>query len=101
MPAVPLQVRLAQLDDAASLARIYNQGIEERIATFETEPRTAAQIRSRLEANWDRYPTVVVELAGQVIAWAALSDYRPRECYAGVAEHSVYTDRSARRTGGG
>ena len=37
---------------AAEIARIYNQGIAERIATFETEPRTPAQLRAQLEANY-------------------------------------------------
>jgi L-amino acid N-acyltransferase YncA len=42
--ARPATVRLATASDAAAIARIYNQGIEDRIATFETEPRTAQQI---------------------------------------------------------
>jgi phosphinothricin acetyltransferase len=96
-----LVVRLARADDAESIARIYSQGVEERIATFETEPRTPQQIAAQLEAKGDVYPTVVVERDGQVIAWAGMSAYRARECYAGVGEHSVYADRSARRTGAG
>jgi phosphinothricin acetyltransferase len=39
---------------------------------------------------------VVVELDGQVIAFAATSSYRPRDCYAGVAEFSVYVARNHR-----
>jgi L-amino acid N-acyltransferase YncA len=87
--------------DAPAIARIYNQGIEERIATFETEPRSDEQIRSMLAERGDRYPTVVVERAGRVVAWAGTSSYRSRPCYAGVAEYSVYVDRAARRTGAG
>jgi phosphinothricin acetyltransferase len=96
-----LLVRRAQPADAASIARIYNQALEERIATFETEPRTPEQIVAQMEAKADHYPTVVVERQGQVIAWAGISAYRARECYAGVGEHSVYADHSARRTGAG
>jgi len=36
--------RLATLADAPAIARIYSEGIADRIATFETEPRTSAQI---------------------------------------------------------
>jgi phosphinothricin acetyltransferase len=36
-----------------------------------------------------------------VLAWAAASEYRPRECYAGIAEFSVYVDRDARGRGAG
>jgi phosphinothricin acetyltransferase len=54
-------VRPARGTDVDAIARIYNQGIEERIATFETEPRTPAQIRAMLAERGDRYPTVVVD----------------------------------------
>ena len=93
--------RLAVASDAEAIARIYNQGIEERIATFETEPRTPAQIATQMAEKGDRFPTVVVERDGQVVAWASAGAYRSRAAYAGVAEHSVYVDRAARGTGAG
>ena len=96
-----LTTRLATIADAAAIARIYNQGIEERIATFETEPRTAAQIEAQLAEKGDRYPTIVVERGDDVLAWAGAGPYRTREAYRGVAEHSVYTARHARGAGAG
>jgi len=39
-------VRAATRADAAEIARIYNEGIEDRIATFETELRTTEQIEA-------------------------------------------------------
>jgi len=93
--------RLAVVTDAEAIARIYNQGIAERIATFETEPRTSAHIAAQLADKGDRFPTVVVERDGQVVAWAGAGAYRSRGAYAGVAEHSVYVDRAARGTGAG
>ena len=94
-------VRPARDADAADIARIYNQGIVERLATFETEPRSAERIALTLAERADRYPTVVVERDGRVVAWAGASEYRPRDCYAGIAEFSVYVDRAARGTGAG
>ena len=94
-------VRLARADDAAAIATIYNEGIADRIATFETEPRTPEQIARQLADKGDRYPTVVVDRGGQVVAWAGAGPYRNRPAYAGVAEHSVYVARHARRTGAG
>lgn len=96
-----LGTRLATLSDAAVIARIYNEGISERIATFETEPRTLEQLEAQLREKGDRYPTVVVERDGAVIAWASVSSYRSRPCYAGIAEHSVYVGREARGLGAG
>jgi len=96
-----LRSRIAGLEDAAAITRIYNQGIEERIATFETEPRSVEQLEAQLRDKGDRYPTIVVERDGEVIAWAGFGGYRSRPCYAGVGEHSVYVAREARGAGAG
>jgi hypothetical protein len=55
-----LTLRLATTADAAAIAAIYNEGTADRIATFETEPRTADQIAVQLADKGDRFPTVVV-----------------------------------------
>ena len=94
-------VRLATVADAPAIARIYNEGIADRVATFETEPRTAEQLASTLRDKGERYPTVVVERDGEIVAWAGAGAYRSRPAYAGVAEHSVYVARAARGTGAG
>jgi L-amino acid N-acyltransferase YncA len=96
-----IRARLATPADAAAIADIYNQGIEERIATFETAPRSPRDVEVTLAEKGDRHPTVVVERAGQVVAWATAGPYRTRPAYAGVAEHSVYVARHARGTGAG
>src|SRR5207249_3216387 len=82
--------RLATVDDAPAIARIHNEGIEERVATFETDPRSAVQVAAGLAEKGDRYPTIVGVRAGEVVAWASAGPYRNRPAYAGVAEHSVY-----------
>jgi L-amino acid N-acyltransferase YncA len=92
-------VRPAQVSDAEAIARIYTQGIEERIATFETEARTTDDMLAYLAEREGRYPVIVAEQDGQVVAWAGAGLYRPRDCYSGVCEFSVYADRSARGTG--
>jgi L-amino acid N-acyltransferase YncA len=90
--------RAAQPEDAAAIAEIYNQGIEDRIATFETRLRAADDIRAWFGGI---HPVVVVEDKSSIAAFAATSLYRPRECYAGVAEFSVYVARDFRRRGAG
>ncbi|OFW43345.1 MAG: GNAT family N-acetyltransferase [Acidobacteria bacterium RIFCSPLOWO2_12_FULL_67_14b] len=93
-----LTARAASTDDAPILAQIYNEGIEDRVGTFETRPRTVDEVR----AWFDGHPLVVVEAEGRgVIAFASTSTYRARECYAGIAEFSVYVARSQRGKGAG
>ena len=93
-----LLARPATHDDAAAVASIYNEGIDDRVATFETRPRTADDVLAWFDG---RHPIVVVEDEGRVVAFAATSEYRPRECYRGVAEFSVYAARDRRRRGCG
>jgi len=91
-----MTTRPGRLSDAAAIARIYNEGIEDRLATFENEPRTAEDIASWLEES---VPLVVTEESGEVVAWAAAHRYRDRAAYAGVGEFSVYVARDARGRG--
>jgi len=94
-------VRAAAATDAPRIAEIYNQGIAERGATFETAPRTAADMARRLAgpAAAARHPTLVVEHEGAVAGWAAITEYRPRPCYGGIGEFSIYLDRASRGHG--
>ncbi len=93
-----METRLAISADAEAIAYIYNQGIADRTATFETRPRTVDDIRGWFKAA---YPIVVVVEEGKVIAFASTSLYRTRECYSGIAEFSVYVARDERRRGAG
>jgi phosphinothricin acetyltransferase len=93
-----MRARAASKADAAAIARIYNDGIDDRVATFETRHRTAADVEHWFDG---RHPIVAVEDEGAVIAFASTSDYRPRDCYAGIAEFSVYAAREARGRGAG
>jgi L-amino acid N-acyltransferase YncA len=88
-----MTARKASIGDAAAMARIYNQGIEDRVATFETRLRSAADVEAWFDGA---HPLVVLEVDGAIIAFASTSTYRPRECYAGIAEVSVYVDREWR-----
>jgi L-amino acid N-acyltransferase YncA len=92
-------VRPGQPADAAAIAAIYNEGIEDRIATFETGPRGAEDV-----LGWTgdgAPPLVVAEDGGAVLGWARAGEYSDRCVYAGVGEYAVYVARSARGKGVG
>jgi phosphinothricin acetyltransferase len=90
--------RAASPTDADAIAAIYNEGIADRIGTFETEPRSREQITAWFD---NRHPIVVVEEAAEVVAFASTSSYRARPCYDGIAEFSVYVARKRRGSGAG
>ena len=93
-----MQARPATPVDADAIAGIYNQGLKDRIATFETRLRTSEDI-----AGWfdGVHPIVVVEADGTAVGFASTSSYRSRECYAKIAEFSVYVARDHRGLGVG
>ncbi len=95
---MPLEVRPAVAADCNAIARIYNEGIDDRVATFETRHRAPGDIQAWLGTH---FPVVVVVECERVLAFAATSTYRPRDCYAGIAEYSVYVSREARGRGAG
>jgi L-amino acid N-acyltransferase YncA len=92
-----VRARPATPADAPALAAIYNQGIEDRQATFETSPRTAEGFEWPLGDGAP--PLLVAEDGGTVVAWAGVSAYSKREIYAGVGECTIYVERSARGSG--
>ena len=96
-----VHVRNATVNDAAAIAEIYNQGIEDRVATYETEPRSAEEQQAWLRAVADRYPAVVAQIEGEIVGWAGAAPYRARECYRGIGEFSMYVRRDWRGRGVG
>jgi len=88
----------ARAGDAPPIAAIHNQGIEERVATFETEPRRPEEVAARIEAG---ELILVAERDGEVLGFVSVSPYSDRPAYAGVGEFTVYVERGARRLGVG
>lgn len=83
-------IRRAEPNDSGAIAAIYNAGIRARTATFETRERDPEEITAWIAR--DRHPVLVAERDGRVVGWVAASAYRARDCYAGIAEFSVYVD---------
>ncbi|HEV8635700.1 MAG TPA: arsinothricin resistance N-acetyltransferase ArsN1 family A [Chloroflexota bacterium] len=96
-----ITTRPATEADAESIARIYNQGIEDRQATLETELRSAEERRAWLTARGVRHPVVVAEDAGEVVGWGSLNQFNPRAAYDHVCDFSVYVARERRGAGVG
>jgi L-amino acid N-acyltransferase YncA len=91
-----LEIRPATGEDAAAVAAIYNEGIEDRLATFETRPREADEVRAWLG---DELPFIVATNGDEVVGFARVSPYSDRCVYEGVGEHGVYVARAARGSG--
>jgi phosphinothricin acetyltransferase len=96
------RVRPATPHDAAAIALIYNQGIEDRLATLETELRTPEERHRWLAARGPHHPVIVVETTEPGIAgWGSLNPFSARAAYGSVADFSVYVERGWRGKGVG
>jgi L-amino acid N-acyltransferase YncA len=81
--------------DWPAVAEIYEQGIEDGDATFET----GVPSWEEWDASHLRRHRLVARLGGEVGGWAALAPVSDRCAYRGVAWDSVYVRREARGRG--
>lgn len=101
------RVRPATPADADTICRIYNQGIEDRVATLETELRTPDERRRWMAGRSPRHPVIVAEPAepagssATIVGWGSLNVFNPREAYRFVADFSIYIERAWRGKGVG
>ncbi|GGT53872.1 N-acetyltransferase [Streptomyces kurssanovii] len=81
---------------AAEVIAIYQAGIDEGDATFETTAPTWGQFDA---AKLPEHRFAAVDETGRVLGWVAATKVSDRCAYAGVVEHSVYVHPDARGRG--
>lgn len=97
-----MTIRAAVATDLDAIRTIYNEGIEDRCATLESEPCDAAHIAAWWALHDDRYIVVVAEDEnGTIVAWAALNRFSHRCAHSAIADLSIYVARSQRGIGVG
>jgi L-amino acid N-acyltransferase YncA len=93
-------VRETNIDDIPSITRIYNQGIEDRIATLETRFRDNEEMKEWLLNRSEKHKVLVIEGENNnVYGWASINVFNSRCCYSGVVDLSIYIDRNMRGKG--
>jgi L-amino acid N-acyltransferase YncA len=91
--------RLAEFRDLDAILRIYNEGIEDRVATLETDPKSRSDIEDWWAQHDVRYAVVVAEVGDTIGGWASLNRFSHRCAHAAIADLSVYVARSQRGRG--
>lgn len=92
-------VRRASADDLDAVCRIYNEGIEDRVATLDTEPKSAADIQAWWRDHDGPYAVLVASESGAVVGWASLNRFSHRCARSRIADLSVYVARTHRGRG--
>lgn len=96
---VEIVIRKATDIDIASIQIIYNEGIEDRIATLETETKDYSFMKTWFDTHKGRYQVIVAEEGDKILGWASLNPYNSRAAYFGVADLSLYITRESRGKG--
>ena len=97
-----MHIRPGRLEDVAAITVIYNQGIEDRSATLETELRAEDERAAWFRARSPRHPVLVAtDKRDQVMGWGSLNPFNPRSAYDHVADFSLYVAREHRGKGVG
>ena len=86
----PMVIRPATPLDNAAIAAIWNREVLQTAATSDTEPRDPDAQGAWLAAHGPRHPVIVATEGDEVVAFGALSPYRPKPSYARTVENSVY-----------
>lgn len=94
-----IEIRSAQIEDAADLVAIYAPYVETTAITFETEVPTVVDFASRIEKTLVKFPYLVAVEDGKIIGYAYASTYYARAAYDWTVELSVYINQEARGKG--
>lgn len=93
-----MTVRITPLTGAYAdeVLAIYQAGIDEGNATFETTAPTWAEFDA---AKLPEHRFAALDADGRLLGWIAATKVSDRRVYAGVIEHSVYVHPAARGQG--
>lgn len=94
-----LSTRAASAADLEAIRTIYNQGIDDRIATLDTDPKSPDDIAAWWSQHDDRYAVLVALEEGTVVGWASLNRFSHRCAHSAIADLSVYVARPQRGKG--
>jgi len=96
-----LVIRRAHTEDAEPIRRIYNEGIEDRIATLDTDPKSREDIAQWWAQHNERFAILVALEGDPIVGWASLNRFSHRCAHAAIADLSVYVARQYRGCGVG
>jgi len=94
-------VRLATVNDAEAIRRIYNLEVTTSTVTFDLVPRTLTEQQAWLVDRSGAHAVLVAEADGEIRGFGSLSPFRERPAYSTTVEDSVYVDRARQGQGVG
>lgn len=97
MTQTDLRIRTAVLSDLPRLTEIYNQGVEDGVATCELSGFSPEERVGWFEEHQGPYRIWVAERLGTVVGWTSLSQYDRKPCFYRTGTIATYVERQCRR----
>ena len=94
-----ITIRIATVEDAESIQKIYAPYVLNTTITFELEPPTVKEMADRIRHTLEKYPYLVAVEEGEVIGYAYAGTLYDRRAYDHSAELSIYIDDRKRHKG--
>lgn len=91
-----MKTRLATQSDLAAIVDIYNQTIESRMVTADTEAQSVESKQVWFDSHTESRPLYVVTENEQVVAWLSFKSFYGRPAYDGTVEIAIYVDSEQR-----
>ena len=94
-------IRLATEDDAEGMLDIYAPIVRDTVISFEEQPPSVEEFRSRIRSVLERMPWLVCIIGGDIAGYAYATPFRTRPGYRWTAELTVYVHPACHRRGVG
>ncbi len=92
-------IRMATLEDAASIYAIYEPYIMNTAITFEYDPVPLDSFHQRIASVLKQFPWLVCEKEGRILGYAYCGRFKERAAFDWDCECSVYIDEKEHRRG--
>jgi phosphinothricin acetyltransferase len=92
-------IRQARKEDAGAIAAIYNYYVANTAITFDTEPVSEEEMRSRIVGISAEYPYFVYEEDGFIAGYSYATPWKKRNAYCRTVESTVYVSPDHKRKG--
>ena len=94
-----LNIRVADIQDAAALLDIYAPYVENTAITFEYTVPTVREFEHRISNTLQIYPYLVAEIDDEIVGYTYASPFRERTAYQWTVEVSIYVKKTAKKMG--
>lgn len=94
-----IRIRVATLEDAAALLKIYAPYVEKTAITFDYEVPTLEEFTRKIECLLKKYPVLVAENADGIVGYAYADSFKNKAAYDWAVETTIYVDENCKKMG--